>query len=80
MVSLSKDERVVQQAHHERLQTHRKGYSVAIQDVREGMRQVNANITAGFREVNNRIDRLFLAILGIGAAQVGLLLTLVLRN
>ena len=57
-----------------------KGYSAAIQDVREGMRQVNANITAGFREVNNRIDRLFLAILGIGAAQVGLLLTLVLRN
>ena len=53
---------------------------MAIQDVREGMRQVNANITAGFREVNNRIDRLFLAILGIGAAQVGLLLTLVLRN
>ncbi len=44
------------------------------------LRQVNANITAGFREVNNRIDRLFLAMLGIGAAQVGLLLTLVLRN
>ena len=43
--------------------------SSAIQDLRTGL-----------REVNSRIDRLFLAMLGIGAAQIGLLVTLVVRG
>ena len=43
--------------------------SSALQDVR-----------AALREVNARIDRMFLAILGIGAAQIGLLVTLIVRN
>ena len=43
--------------------------SLAIQDMR-----------AGLREVNARIDRVFLAVLGIGAAQVGLLATLIVRG
>ena len=37
------------------------------------------DLRAGQRETNARIDRLFLAILGIGAAQIGLLITLVVR-
>ena len=43
--------------------------SLAIQDLREGQ-----------RDVNRRIDRVFLAVLGIGAAQIGLLVTLVIRS
>ena len=42
--------------------------SSGIQDLRVGQREANA-----------RIDRLFLTILGIGAAQIGLLITLVVR-
>ena len=37
------------------------------------------DLRAGQRETNARIDRLFLAILGIWAAQVGLLVTLIIR-
>ena len=40
--------------------------SVGIQDLR-----------AGQREINGRIDRMFLALVGIGAAQIGLLITLI---
>ena len=43
--------------------------SAALQALREEIRAINA-----------RIDRQFLAILGIGAAQIGLLITLVLRS
>ena len=43
--------------------------SAALQALREDIRAVNA-----------RLDRLFLAILGIGAAQIALLITLVLRS
>ena len=43
--------------------------SDALRELREGLRAVNA-----------RIDRLFLTMLGIGAAQIALLLTLVLRS
>lgn len=43
--------------------------SKALQDLREGQRETNA-----------RIDRLFLAMMGIGAAQIGLLVTLVVRG
>ncbi len=43
--------------------------SMALQDLREGQRETNA-----------RIDRLFLAMMGIGAAQIGLLVTLVVRG
>ena len=56
--------------------------SLAIQDSREGQRQTIVEMAAGFREVNARIDqvndrieRLFLAILGIGATLIGLQIT-----
>ena len=63
--------------------------SASIQDMREGQRQANVEMAAGFREVNARIDqvnaridqinarieRLFLAILGIGAMLIGLQIT-----
>ena len=43
-----------------------------------------ADIDRRFGEVNSRIDRLFLAMLtigaGVGAAQIGLLVTLILRT
>jgi uncharacterized coiled-coil protein SlyX len=57
--------------------------SLAIQDLREGLREVNARIdgvNARIDGVNARIDRLFLAMLGIGAAQIALLMTLVVRG
>ena len=56
--------------------------SLAIQDLREGQRQTNVEMATGFREVNTRIDqvnarieRLFLAIPGIGAMLIGLQIT-----
>ena len=51
-------------------------HSAAIADLREGQREIRSMLAA----MNGRIDRLFLAILGIGAAQIALLITLVLRN
>ncbi len=39
-----------------------------------------ADIRAELRALNSRIDRVFLAILGIGAAQIALLITLILRG
>ena len=58
--------------------------SLGIQDLREGLQQTNADLVVGFREVNARFDRLFLAILGIGAAQpslmIGLIITLILKT
>ena len=52
--------------------------SLGIQDLREGLQQTNADLVVGFREVNARFDRLFLAILGIGAAQLGLMIGLII--
>ena len=56
--------------------------SLAIQDLREGQRQTNVEMATGFREVNTRIDqinarieRLFLAMLTIGAMLIGLQIT-----
>ena len=63
--------------------------SLGIQDLREGQRQTNVEMAAGFREVNTRIDqvntridqinarieRLFLAMLTIGAMLIGLQIT-----
>ena len=61
--------------------------STALQDLRAGQRETNQNWQAGLRETNQslretnaRIDRLFLALLGIGGAQIGLLITLVIRG
>ena len=51
-------------------------HAAAIADLREGQREIR-NMLAS---VNSRIDRLFLAILGIGAAQIALLITLIFRN
>ena len=51
-------------------------HAAAIADLREGQREIR-NMLAS---MNSRIDRLFLAILGIGAAQIALLITLIFRN
>ena len=60
------------------------------QDMRSGFQQVNARfervdarfdrIEARIDQTNSRVDRLFLAFLGVGAAQIGLLITLLLRG
>ncbi len=50
--------------------------SAGIQDIRSAVRELSGRID----RVNARIDRLFLAILGIGAAQIALLLSIVIRN
>ena len=44
-----------------------------------GLQQVNARIDTVSQQVNSRIDLLFLAMLGIGAAQIALLVTIVVR-
>jgi hypothetical protein len=50
--------------------------SVSVQDLRAGLQEVNRRID----QVNGRIDRVFLAMLGIGTAQIALLITLVIRG
>jgi len=54
-----------------------------IDELREGRLTEQSSgiqdLRAGQWETTARIDRLFLAILGIGAAQIGLLITLVVR-
>ena len=59
-------------------------HTAAIGDLREGQREIRETMNIRFDqvnsridEVNSRIDRLFLAILGIGAAQIALLVTLI---
>ena len=61
--------------------------AAAIQGLRDDIRDLRADVRdlrAGLSAVNSRIDRLFLAVLtigaGVGAAQVGLLVTLILRT
>ena len=51
-------------------------HAAAIADLREGQREIRNMLAT----VNSRIDRVFLAILGIGAAQIALLITLVFRD
>ena len=53
------------------------------QDMRGGFQQVNARLDrleARADQTNSRIDRLFLAALGIGAAQVALFITVLVRG
>ena len=56
----------------------------AITDLREGQREIRETMNSRFDQVNSRIDRLFLAMLGIGAAQItaqiALLVTLIVRT
>jgi hypothetical protein len=58
--------------------------SVMLQDLKAGQQEANRRLDAGLAEVNLRIDRLFLAIIGIGggiiAALVGLVITLIVRG
>ena len=61
--------------------------AAAIAGLRDDIRDLRADLRdlrAGLSAVNSRIDRLFLAVLtigaGVGAAQVGLLVTLILRT
>ncbi len=51
--------------------------SASVQDLREDLREGLREVRQELREVNARVDRLFLAILGIGAAQIALLITLI---
>ncbi len=64
--------------------------SAAIQEFRQDLRAIhgridqlgtdlNGRIDRFNANLNGRVDRLFIAMLGIGAAQIGLLITLVLR-
>ena len=50
--------------------------SAVVQDLREGLRKARQRLP----EANGRIDWLFLAVLAMGAAQIELLITLVIRN
>jgi len=53
------------------------------QDMRGGFQQVNARLDrleARVDQTNSRIDRLFLAALGIGAAQVAIFITVLVRG
>ena len=56
----------------------------AIADLREGQREIRETMNSRFDQVNSRIDRVFLAMLGIGAAQItaqiALLVTLIVRT
>ena len=45
-----------------------------------GLREVRQEIRQEIRNVNSRIDRMFLAVLGVGAAQIALLITLIFRT
>jgi hypothetical protein len=51
-----------------------------VQDLREGLREVNQKIDSGLQEVNRRIDRLFLAILGVGGAILAALVVPIIRG
>ena len=55
-------------------------HSAAIADLRDGQREIRNALASMNSQLNSRIDRVFLAILGIGAAQIALLITLILRN
>ena len=52
----------------------------AIAVLREGQREIRNMLASMNSQLNSRIDRVFLAILGIGAAQIALLITLIFRN
>ena len=68
--------------------------AAAIADLRAGQREIMSTMNSRFEDVNSRIDRVesridslnsrvdrvFLAILGIGAAQIALLTTLIVRS
>ena len=68
--------------------------ATAIADLRAGQREIVSTMNSRFEDVNSRIDRVesridglnsrvdrvFLAILGIGAAQIALLITLIVRS
>lgn len=69
------------------LQDLRAGQRETNQNWQAGLRETNQNWREGLGETNQalratnaRIDRLFLAILGIGGAQIGLLATLIIRT
>ena len=61
--------------------------SIGIQDLRAGQREITGRIDRISEDINSRIDRtngridrVFLAIMGIGAAQIALLITLIVRG
>ena len=68
--------------------------AAAIADLRAGQREIMSTMNSRFEDVNSRIDRVesridglnsrgdrvFLAMLGIGAAQIALLITLIVRS
>jgi hypothetical protein len=54
--------------------------ATAIADLRSDRRQAADALRDGLTGLDARIDRLFLALLGIGAAQIALLVTLIIRQ
>ena len=54
--------------------------SAAVQELRADFRELSNRLDADLQQVNSRIDRPFLAMLGIGAAQIALLITLIFRS
>ena len=49
--------------------------------LRERQREIRFDqMNSRFDDVNSRIDRLFLAMLGIGTAQIALLITIIFRS
>ena len=55
-------------------------HAAALADLRVGQREIRETMNSRFDQVNSRIDRVFLAMLGIGAAQIALLVTLIVRS
>ena len=59
-------------------------HAAAITDLREGQREIFDQMNSHFDDINSRLDRLFIAVLGIGAAQItaqiALLVTLIVRT
>jgi uncharacterized coiled-coil protein SlyX len=53
--------------------------SAAIQDLREGLREVRAEVRDGLRAVNARIDRLFLSSWAIGGGIIAALVVQIIR-
>ena len=48
--------------------------------MRAGQREIRETMNSRFDGLISRLDRLFFAVLGIGAVQIALLITLILRS
>ena len=55
-------------------------HAAATVDLREGQREIFDQMNSRFDGLISRLDRLFFATLGIGAVQIALLITLIVRS